>query len=82
MGSTAQKVHRQFRDPRMKPDSVGPTAGATAMTIEIVPMVWPRRSGGISRITVVISSGTMTAVPQACTMRPPSSTGIRAPAPR
>jgi hypothetical protein len=52
------------------------------MTIEIVPMVWPRRSGGISRITVVISSGTMTAVPQACTMRPPSSTGIRAPAPR
>lgn len=44
---------------------VGPIAGATAMTMVIVPIVAPRRSGGVSRITVVISSGTITAVPQA-----------------
>ncbi len=74
MGSTIQNIHRQFSEPRMNPDRVGPTAGATAMTIEMVPIVWPRRSAGISFITVVISSGTMTAVPQACTIRPPSST--------
>ncbi len=47
MGSTIQNIHRQFSDPRMKPDRVGPTAGATAMTIEMVPMVCPRRSAGI-----------------------------------
>jgi hypothetical protein len=74
MGSTIQNIHRQFSDPRMKPDRVGPTAGATAITIEIVPMVWPRRSAGTSFITVVINSGTMTAVPQACTTRPVSRT--------
>lgn len=74
MGSTIQNIHRQSSDPRMNPDRVGPTAGATAMTMEMVPMVCPRRSAGISFMTVVISSGTMTAVPHACTMRPASRT--------
>ncbi len=53
---------------------VGPTAGATAMTMVIVPIVAPRRSGGTRRITEVMSSGTITAVPQACTTRPTSRT--------
>ena len=44
------------------------------MTIEMVPIVCPRRSAGINVMTVVMSSGTMTAVPQACTIRPASST--------
>lgn len=49
-------------------------AGATAMTIVIVPIIWPRRSSGTRLITVVISSGTISAVPEACTMRATSST--------
>ncbi|GAA3038178.1 hypothetical protein GCM10017559_77750 [Streptosporangium longisporum] len=53
---------------------VGPIAGATAITIVIVPMVAPRRSTGTSRITVVISSGIITAVPAACRTRAASST--------
>ena len=54
---------------------MGPTAGATAITTVIVPIMAPRRCAGTSRITVVISSGTITAVPQACAIRPVSSRG-------
>ena len=75
IGSTIQNIHRQPSELRITPESVGPTAGATAMTIVIVPIVAPRRSTGTSRSTVVISSGTITAVPAACTTRPASSTG-------
>lgn len=53
---------------------MGPIAGATAMTIVIVPMVRPRRSSGTRRITVVMSSGIITAVPHAWTTRPASRT--------
>ena len=53
---------------------VGPTAGATDMTMEMLPMVRPRRSAGTMFSTVVISNGIMIAVPEACTMRPISST--------
>ena len=49
----------------MTPEIVGPMAGATDMTVEIKPIVLPRVSGGDSVITVVISSGTMIAVPDA-----------------
>ena len=38
-------------------------------------MIAPRRLGGTSRITVVMSSGIMIAVPDACTTRATSSTG-------
>jgi len=48
-------------------------AGATDITIEILPMVLPRPSGGTSCMTVVISSGIMIAVPVACTTRPTTS---------
>ena len=44
-------------------------AGATDMTMEMLPMVLPRASGGTSVITVVISSGIMMAVPEAWTTR-------------
>lgn len=43
------------------------------MTIVIVPIVAPRRSAGTRRRIVVISSGSIIAVPPACTMRPTSS---------
>ncbi len=48
-------------------------AGATDMTIEMLPMVLPRDSGGTSVITVVISSGIMIAVPVAWMTRPTTS---------
>ena len=49
-------------------------AGATEMTIEMLPMTAPRRVGGTSVITAVMSSGSMIAVPPACTTRATSST--------
>ena len=59
----------------MIPDRVGPIAGATAITTVMVPMVAPRRSAGTSLIIEVISSGIITAVPAACTIRPAISIG-------
>ena len=44
------------------------------MTMVMLPIMTPRRSAGTSVITVVISSGIMTAVPLAWTIRPPRST--------
>ena len=75
IGSTTRNIARQPRNDSTTPDTVGPTAGATEMTIERLPMTAPRRAGGTSVITVVISSGSMIAVPLACTTRAASSTG-------
>src|SRR5690625_2098295 len=74
-GSTARNIHRQLRWARMKPEKVGPVAGATAMTMEIRPIVRPRRDTGTKVITVVMSSGSMTAVPLAWITRAATSTG-------
>ena len=74
IGRTTRNTARQPRNDSTTPDTVGPIAGATEMTIERLPMTAPRRAGGTSVITVVISSGSMIAVPLACTMRAPSST--------
>lgn len=74
MGSTIQNIQRQSSAERMTPETVGPTAGATAMTMEITPIMRPRWVGGTTFSTVVNSSGIMIAVPEACTMRPASST--------
>ncbi|OSY39225.1 hypothetical protein BG845_03495 [Pseudonocardia autotrophica] len=74
IGRTSQNIQRQPSAERITPDSAGPIAGATAMTIEMVPIVCPRREAGTSRRIVVISSGIITAVPVACTTRPASST--------
>ena len=73
MGSTTPKISRQEPTCRMTPDRVGPTAGATAMTMEMLPIVLPRSPGGTSCMMVVISSGIIIAVPDACTTRPTSS---------
>jgi hypothetical protein len=73
IGSTSQNIQRQSSADRMMPDTVGPTAGATAITMEMTPIIRPRRFGGTIDRTVVNSSGIMIAVPDACTMRPASS---------
>lgn len=73
-GSTATKMKRQGSTDRMSPEMAGPMAGATAITTEIIPMRLPLVSGGSRFITVVMSSGSMTAVPKACTTRATSST--------
>ncbi len=57
----------------MRPESDGPSAGAAAMTIEMLPMTLPRMAGGTSVMIVVMSSGIMMAVPDAWTTRPTSS---------
>ena len=75
IGRTTRNTARQPRNDSTTPDTVGPTAGATEMTIERLPMTAPRRAGGTSVITVVINSGSMIAVPLACTTRAASSTG-------
>ncbi len=53
---------------------VGPSAGATAITMLTKPIIAPRRSAGIRVMTVVKRSGIMMAVPIACTTRASSST--------
>ena len=74
MGSTTRNIARQPRNDSTTPDTVGPIAGATEMTIDRLPMTAPRRAGGTSVITVVISSGSMIAVPLAWTTLAASST--------
>ncbi len=73
MGSTMPKTQRQLSELRMSPESDGPSAGAAAMTIEMLPMTLPRMAGGTSVMIVVMSSGIMMAVPDAWTTRPTSS---------
>src|SRR5690606_38840972 len=65
MGATSQNIQRQSSTLRMRPEIVGPIAGATDMTMAMLPIVLPREAGGTRVITVVISSGIMMAVPVA-----------------
>ena len=51
---------------------MGPIAGATDITITMLPDARPRRSGDTRVITVVINSGIIMAVPAACTILPTS----------
>ena len=62
----------------MTPETAGPMAGATDMTIEMRPMIRPRSLIGTSVSTVVMSSGIMIAVPLAWTTRPTTSCEDRA----
>lgn len=64
-GRTSQNIHRQFSAERMRPATVGPMAGATAITTEMTPIIRPRCVTGTIVSTVVISSGIITAVPPA-----------------
>ena len=66
-------MKRQERNCRIRPDIVGPIAGATEMTMLMLPITTPRRSIGTSVSTVVISSGIIIAVPDAWTTRAASS---------
>ena len=75
IGSTTANTKRQLRNCSTTPDSVGPTAGAVAITKLIVPITRPRKCRGTNSITVVISSGIITAVPLAWTTRPSRSRG-------
>src|SRR5690625_1321212 len=75
MGSTMRNIHRQDMFASTNPENVGPMAGATEITMEISPMVRPRRETGTNVSTVVINNGSMTAVPLACTTRAATSTG-------
>ena len=65
IGRTSQNIQRQFSESRMIPEMVGPMAGATAMTMEITPIIAPRLCAGTTVSTVVINSGNMIAVPLA-----------------
>ena len=65
IGSTSTNMNRQGRYCRINPDRVGPIAGATEMAMLMLPITTPRRSTGTRVSTVVISSGSITAVPEA-----------------
>src|SRR5664279_1847759 len=74
MGIITMNTQRQSKTDRMSPATVGPTAGAIDMTMEMFPIVLPRVAGGTSVITVVMSRGSMIAVPEAWMTRPTMST--------
>ena len=74
IGSTKTNMNRQEKCWRIRPETVGPSAGATEMAMLTLPMTAPRRSSGTSVRMVVISSGSMMAVPPAWTMRASSRT--------
>jgi hypothetical protein len=54
---------------RIRPEIVGPIAGATEITIVTRPMSLPRSLGATSVMRVVMRRGIMMAVPLACTTR-------------
>ncbi|GAB3893334.1 hypothetical protein GCM10029964_069940 [Kibdelosporangium lantanae] len=60
--------------PSTSPETVGPRAGATEIARVTLPITLPRSCSCTTVINVVISSGIITAVPDACTIRPTSST--------
>src|SRR5699024_9255417 len=67
-----QNIHCHDMADKIAPPTVGPIAGPTPITIEMVPIIAPRRSAGTRRMTVVMTRGIITAVPDACTTRPVS----------
>src|SRR5690625_7359438 len=58
----------------MKPEIVGPRAGAAEITTPTRPITVPRLRSGTRARVVVISSGSTIAVPAACTTRAINST--------
>ena len=74
MGSTTANSRRQDPKLRITPETAGPIAGATEMARVTLPITRPRSCSGTTCISVVISSGIITAVPDAWMMRAPSST--------
>jgi hypothetical protein len=64
-----------------KPATVGPIAGAKAITRPKIPMADPRRSTGNTSMSTVMVTGMRMPAPMACTSRPPKSTGKFGPTP-
>ena len=73
-GSTKAKINLHEPICRISPDNAGPIAGATEIASIMLPITRPLACSGTTVMTVVMSSGIMTAVPLAWTMRPSSST--------
>ena len=71
-GRTSQNSQCHVKRLRTNPDTVGPSAGATDITTEMTPMIEPRRLAGTTVMATVMSSGMISAVPVAWTMRPTS----------
>ena len=65
----------------MRPATVGPIAGANAMTTPNRPIALPRLSTGKVSMSTVITIGMRMPAPAACSKRPASSTGNDGPQP-
>ena len=74
IGSTAAKISRHEPSCSSTPETAGPSAGATDMASVTLPITRPRSCTGTTVISVVISSGIITAVPLAWMIRATSST--------
>ena len=68
-GRTKTNIKRHVKCSRISPETVGPMAGATEIAMLTLPMTAPRLASGTSVRMVVISSGSMMAVPPAWMMR-------------
>ena len=73
IGSTSPNSQRHEATWSTTPDTAGPSAGATEIASMTLPITRPRSCSGTIVISVVISSGSITAVPAACTTRPATS---------
>ena len=71
----------QFAWSMMMPATVGPMAGANAITMLNSPMAVPRFSTGNVSMRTVMTMGMRMPAPAACTRRPSSSTGKLGPQP-
>ncbi len=69
IGRTKTNMKRQEKCSRIRPETVGPMAGATEMAMLTLPITKPRRVTGTRVRMVVISRGSMMAVPPAWTIR-------------
>src|SRR3954466_12435973 len=75
VGGATRKDQRHESDWSTTPDTAGPSAGATDIARVTLPITRPRSCSGTMAISVVISSGIITAVPLAWTTRATSRTG-------
>ncbi len=74
IGRTAAKISRHEPSWSSTPETAGPSAGATDIANVTLPITRPRSVGGTTVMSVVISSGIITAVPPAWMMRASSRT--------
>src|SRR3954452_6904883 len=65
IGRTSPNIQRQERYSRIRPETAGPIAGATDIASVTLPITRPRSCSGTTDMRVVISSGIITAMPDA-----------------